>query len=279
MTDTKDRVVIVSMYKQTLEVIAALCVQNDIKYVQLDGETTIKKRQVLVDRINDMKCPDRVMLLSSKAGGVGLNLIGANHLILFDGSWNPSDDAQAMARVWRPGQQKECFMYRLLCTGTIEEKIYQRQLTKNALSTRIVEQKKGNDGSNFSTSELRDLFRLRKDTICDTHDLLNCRCARSVRVLSNGRVSVDELMYWDHIEDLHKFSDQRVSVAGAGLISFIFSKRTDTKEMTVQEEVTKEDIFDEMKNVKKEDMDLGTRNETEGECGGGESSSQAPTLF
>jgi SNF2 family DNA or RNA helicase len=94
MNDTQDRVVIVSMYKQTLEVIAALCVQNRISFVQLDGETSIKKRQTLVDRINDYKCPDRVMLLSSKAGGVGLNLIGANHLILFDGSWNPSDDAQ-----------------------------------------------------------------------------------------------------------------------------------------------------------------------------------------
>ena len=96
MNETQDRVVIVSMYKQTLEVIATLCTQNRISFVQLDGETSIKKRQTLVDRINDYKCPDRVMLLSSKAGGVGLNLIGANHLILFDGSWNPSDDAQVM---------------------------------------------------------------------------------------------------------------------------------------------------------------------------------------
>jgi DNA repair and recombination protein RAD54 and RAD54-like protein len=162
---------------------------------------------------------------------------------------------QALARVWRPGQQKECFIYRLLCTGTIEEKIYQRQLTKNALSTRIVEQKKGNDGSNFSSSELRDLFRLRKDTLCDTHDLLGCRCSRSVRVLPNSRVSVDELTYWDHISDLKKFLDARVSEAGDGLISFIFSKRTDTKEMAVENEVKKEELFEE---VRKDDVEMST---------------------
>ena len=94
LSRSNDRVVIVSMYKQTLELLAALCLQHGISYLQLDGSTSINKRQELVDQLNDPKRGDRVMLLSSKAGGVGLNLIGANHLILFDGSWNPADDAQ-----------------------------------------------------------------------------------------------------------------------------------------------------------------------------------------
>ena len=53
-------------------------------------------------------------MLSSKAGGCGLNLIGANRLVMFDPDWNPANDEQAMARVWRDGQRKECFIYRLL---------------------------------------------------------------------------------------------------------------------------------------------------------------------
>lgn len=61
-----------------------------------------------------------VFLLSSKAGGCGLNLVGANHLVLFDPDWNPANDLQAMARVWRPGQKKKVFLYRTLSTGTIE---------------------------------------------------------------------------------------------------------------------------------------------------------------
>ena len=58
--------------------------------------------------------PDFVFMLSSKAGGCGLNLIGANRLVMFDPDWNPANDEQAMARVWRDGQKKTCYIYRLL---------------------------------------------------------------------------------------------------------------------------------------------------------------------
>ena len=56
-------------------------------------------------------------MLSSKAGGCGLNLIGANRLVMFDPDWNPANDDQAMARVWRDGQKKPCFVYRLLAVS------------------------------------------------------------------------------------------------------------------------------------------------------------------
>lgn len=56
-------------------------------------------------------------MLSSKAGGCGLNLIGANRLVMFDPDWNPANDDQAMARVWRDGQKKICFIYRLLAVS------------------------------------------------------------------------------------------------------------------------------------------------------------------
>jgi Helicase conserved C-terminal domain len=68
-------------------------------------------------RFNDPANPAFVLLLSSKAGGVGLNLIGANRLMLFDPDWNPANDAQALARVWREGQGKKVFIYRFLTTG------------------------------------------------------------------------------------------------------------------------------------------------------------------
>jgi len=70
----------------------------------LDGSTNVAKRQELVDRFNAGE--NFVFLLSSKAGGTGLNLIGANRLVLFDPDWNPANDAQAMARVWRDGQNQ-----------------------------------------------------------------------------------------------------------------------------------------------------------------------------
>lgn len=61
--------------------------------------------------------PSQVFLLSSKAGGTGLNLMGASRLILADSSWNPAVDAQALARIWRDGQRKACTTYRLITTG------------------------------------------------------------------------------------------------------------------------------------------------------------------
>lgn len=67
-----------------------------------------------MERFNDPGSGDFVFLLSSKAGGCGLNLIGANRLVMFDPDWNPANDDQAMARVWRDGQKKPCFVYRLL---------------------------------------------------------------------------------------------------------------------------------------------------------------------
>ena len=56
-------------------------------------------------------------MLSSKAGGCGLNLIGANRLVMFDPDWNPANDDQAMARCWRDGQKKQCFIYRLIAVS------------------------------------------------------------------------------------------------------------------------------------------------------------------
>ena len=140
----------------------------------------IKNRQVLVDQLNDFKRDEFVFLLSSKAGGCGLNLIGANRLILFDPDWNPANDKQAAARVWRDGQKKQCYVYRFVATGTIEEKVYQRQLSKEALQDVFGSCSNGpaeQSGASFSTEELRDLFKLRNDTLSTLHDKLECqRC-------------------------------------------------------------------------------------------------------
>ena len=91
-------------------------------------------------------------MLSTKAGGVGLNLIGASRLVLFDLDWNPAHDIQAMARIWRDGQKKTVHIYRLLTTGTIEEKIFQRQVMKQGLCTVV---KDSSSNTKFSREELK----------------------------------------------------------------------------------------------------------------------------
>jgi len=118
-----------------------------------------------------------LFLLSSKAGGVGLNLIGASRLCLIDSDWNPSHDLQSMARIHRDGQKRSVYIYRFLTAGTIDEKIYQRQITKLGLSSTLIGNGKSDSKSDsFTHKELRDIFTIHPGTACHSHDLLDCPC-------------------------------------------------------------------------------------------------------
>uniref|UniRef100_A0A674DSA9 RAD54 homolog B n=1 Tax=Salmo trutta TaxID=8032 RepID=A0A674DSA9_SALTR len=240
-----DRVVLVSNYTQTLDLLQDLCVHLGYTYCRLDGNTPTIQRQRLVDNFNSPHSAHFLFLLSSKAGGVGLNLIGASHLVLYDIDWNPANDIQAMARVWRDGQKKTVHIYRLLTAGTIEERIFQRQVSKQGLSGTVVDLGKGAEHTSFSSNELRDLFSL-TDTPCLTHDLLHCSCSMdgsapegedkapaSDRPCQLGRqgdrggagqkhLSMSELMQWRHFAgDTHTFRDAYLDHA-RNHISFAF---------------------------------------------------------
>ncbi|KAI9763474.1 MAG: hypothetical protein M1840_000488 [Geoglossum simile] len=126
-------------------------------YRRMDGTTNIKDRQNLVDEFNST--PDiHVFLLTTKVGGLGVNLTGANRVIIFDPDWNPSTDVQARERAWRLGQKKEVTIFRLLTSGTIEEKIYHRQIFKQFLTNKILRDPK--QRQTFQMKDLHDLFTL-----------------------------------------------------------------------------------------------------------------------
>lgn len=167
--NTDDKIVLVSNYTQTLDLFEKLSRKRGYPYVRLDGTMTSKKRGKIVEEFNKPDSTQFIFMLSSKAGGCGLNLIGANRLIMFDPDWNPANDEQAMARVWRDGQKKPCYIYRFVTTGTIEEKIFQRQTHKKALSNTVVD----NDDAerHFTLSDLKDLFKYDENTLSDTHDM------------------------------------------------------------------------------------------------------------
>ena len=175
--DTNDKIVLISNYTQTLDIFDKLCRSRNYGVLRLDGTMNVNKRQKLVDKFNDPHGDEFVFLLSSKAGGCGLNLIGANRLVLFDPDWNPAADQQALARVWRDGQKKDCFVYRFIATGTIEEKIFQRQSHKQSLSSCVVDSAEDVE-RHFSLDSLRELFQYKPDTASDTHDSFRCKRCR-----------------------------------------------------------------------------------------------------
>ncbi|PGH32714.1 DNA repair and recombination protein RAD54 and RAD54-like protein [[Emmonsia] crescens] len=175
--DTNDKIVLISNYTQTLDIFERLCRTRQYGSLRLDGTMNVTKRQKLVDKFNDPNGEEFVFLLSSKAGGCGINLIGANRLILFDPDWNPAADQQALARVWRDGQKKDCFVYRFIATGTIEEKIFQRQSHKQSLSSCVVDSAEDVE-RHFSRDSLRELFQFKPGTPSDTHDTFKCKRCR-----------------------------------------------------------------------------------------------------
>ncbi|XP_027912240.1 protein CHROMATIN REMODELING 25 [Vigna unguiculata] len=177
---TNDRIVLVSNYTQTLDLFGQLCRERRYPHLRLDGSTSISKRQKLVNCFNDLSKDEFVFLLSSKAGGCGLNLIGGNRLVLFDPDWNPANDKQAAARVWRDGQKKRVYIYRFLSAGTIEEKVYQRQMSKEGLQ-KVIQQEQTDSfvsqGNFLSTEDLRDLFTFHENIKSEIHEKMQCsRC-------------------------------------------------------------------------------------------------------
>ena len=134
----------VLVYTQTvsmLNIIQKYVEEQGFTYCRMDGST-----------------PDDIFLflLTTRVGGLGLNLVGADRVILFDPDWNPSVDIQARERCWRIGQKKPVTIYRLITSGTIEEKIYHRQIFKTVLSNRVFGE--GNDLCSFTSTNMNDLF-------------------------------------------------------------------------------------------------------------------------
>ena len=231
-----EKIVLVSNFTKTLDWFERLCQFRGYQYRRLDGSTEQSKRQQLVDYFNHSSQKGCfVFLLSCKAGGLGINLCGASRLVLFDPDWNPAWDRQSMARIWRDGQKRPVIIYRMLTTGTIEEKIFQRQLSKQSLSRNvIIDTFESNKG--FSRDDLKAVFIFNEHTCCDTHDLIGCKCSgetttnkKKTQVTSSDAAECTAVLsHWSHFPtiDREDFPDRLlVTAMGSHIneISFAFS--------------------------------------------------------
>ncbi|XP_045146176.1 DNA excision repair protein ERCC-6-like [Echinops telfairi] len=159
LRDEGHQTLVFSQSRQILNFIEHLLKKRHFKTLRIDGTITHllerEKRIKLFQQNKDYS----VFLLTTQVGGVGLTLTAATRVVIFDPSWNPATDAQAVDRVYRIGQKENVVVYRLITCGTVEEKIYRRQVFKDSLIRQTTGDKK-NPFRYFSKQELRELFTI-----------------------------------------------------------------------------------------------------------------------
>jgi SNF2 family DNA or RNA helicase len=131
------RMVIFSQFTSMLKIIKCSFDEKSWSYHSLDGQTPPKERVEMAERFNNGE--KSLFLISLKAGGTGLNLIGGDTVILYDTWWNPAIEEQAADRVYRYGQTKTVQVIKLIANGTIEEKILDLHEKKKALVDAIIQ--------------------------------------------------------------------------------------------------------------------------------------------
>ncbi|KAK6919597.1 Helicase, C-terminal [Dillenia turbinata] len=128
-----DKILLFSYSVRMLDILEKFLIRKGYCFSRLDGSTPTNLRQSLVDNFNSSPSK-QVFLISTRAGGLGLNLVSANRVVIFDPNWNPAQDLQAQDRSFRFGQKRHVVVFRLLAAGSLEELVYSRQVYKQQLS-------------------------------------------------------------------------------------------------------------------------------------------------
>jgi len=159
--DPTDKCVIISQWTKFLSVVEYHLTEAGISFASIDGSVSASKRMDLVDEFNKNPKRPMVMLVSLQAGGVGLNLVGANHLMMLDLHWNPALEKQAFDRIYRVGQKKEVFVHKFVVKNSVEESILKLQNRKQNLANMLMEgASTDKKKSKLTIDDLKSLFGL-----------------------------------------------------------------------------------------------------------------------
>ncbi|XP_072532741.1 DNA excision repair protein ERCC-6-like [Salminus brasiliensis] len=209
LKEDQHRTLVFSQSRKMLDIIERVLRNRNFRLLRVDGTVT---QLVERERRITLFQTDRrysVFLLTTQVGGVGITLTAANRVVIFDPSWNPATDAQAVDRAYRIGQTENVVIYRLITCGTMEEKIYRRQVFKDSLIRQTTGDKK-NPFRYFSKQELKELFTLEDTRSSSTQQQLQA-------LHSQHRRSDPKLD--SHIAELH-----RMEMFGISDHDLMFSK-------------------------------------------------------
>ncbi|CAI6363749.1 unnamed protein product [Macrosiphum euphorbiae] len=162
---TDDKAVIVSQWPSVLNLVNKQLSQYNVKTEIFSGAVPVLLRNKIISEFDRVKGGPKILLLSLTAGGVGLNLVVANHLFLVDIHWNPQLEAQACDRIYRVGQQKPVNVYKFICDNTIESSIQKIQTQKLEIANNIFGGSRNVEGTKITLDDLKQIFNINPNKV------------------------------------------------------------------------------------------------------------------
>ncbi|KAI9543300.1 choline dehydrogenase 3, partial [Dissostichus eleginoides] len=159
LKDQGHRVLIFSQMTKMLDLLEDFLDHEGYKYERIDGSVTGAMRQEAIDRFNAPGAPQFCFLLSTRAGGLGINLATADTVVIFDSDWNPHNDIQAFSRAHRIGQANKVMIYRFVTRASVEERITEVAKRKMMLTHLVVRPGLGSKAGSMSKQELDDILK------------------------------------------------------------------------------------------------------------------------
>lgn len=155
------RVLIFSQMTRMLDILEDYCLWRQYQYCRLDGKTPHEERNRYISEFNAEDSQKFIFMLSTRAGGLGINLATADVVIIYDSDWNPQMDLQAMDRAHRIGQKKQVRVFRFITENTVEEKIVERAEVKLRLDKLVIQQGKlvDNKTASLNKDEILNMIR------------------------------------------------------------------------------------------------------------------------
>ena len=186
------RVLIFSQMTRMLDILEDYLEGEGYKYERIDGAITGALRQEAIDRFNAPGAPQFVFLLSTRAGGLGINLATADTVIIYDSDWNPHNDIQAFSRAHRIGQTNKVMIYRFVTRNSVEERVTQVAKRKMMLTHLVVRPGMGGKSANFTKQELDDILRF------GTEELFKSDEGKEEEAIHYDDKAVEELLDRSH---------------------------------------------------------------------------------
>ncbi|KAJ3432432.1 snf2/rad54 family member [Anaeramoeba flamelloides] len=259
------RALIFSQRTTVLDIIESFIQKKNYKYLRIDGTTAIRKRNELIETYqNDHSY--FIFLLTTKVGGLGINLVSADRLIIYDPDWNPGNDNQAIDRIFRIGQTKNVTILRLITAGSIEEKIYQRGILKNQLSQKILNNpfKK----NFFTRKKMRDLFTFKPSNTKTTETELifsevnpTLKFKDQKRKLNNQKSNLEKQQLYtvetfnnndDDDKNSNSKNNGQSDKNNNGILQYLFDSNTSTLNSIINHDKIVDNTNDEQLLIEKE---------------------------